>query len=209
MIQDFLDRISEHPQTWNVLRRLVENGFRGEKAVIAAELKPFEAVDNRRFLDLGCGTGEFAPCFPATSYVGIDLSPRYVKYANKTRPGSYAVMSGAELALADSSFDAALILGVLHHLPDEIVRGTVAELWRVLRPGAPALVLEDIPPPSFWNWPGRMMHWLDRGGFIREDDDYRRLFAPYFRIARAYTTRSGICDYGVYILEREEHPAEG
>ena len=69
------------------------------------------------------------------------------------------------------------------------------------------LVLEDIPPPSIWNLPGRLMHWLDRGDAIRQDADYRRLFAPYFSVRRAWTLRSGICDYGVYRLTRADGAA--
>jgi hypothetical protein len=46
------------------------------------------------------------------------------------------------------------------------------------------------------------MHWLDRGGFIRSDADYRALLAPYFAVQRSSTMRSGICDYAVYVLER-------
>src|SRR4051812_30698801 len=64
MFQKTLDRLSENPQAWNILRRVVENGFRGEKDVIARELAPWRDAGQREFLDFGCGTGEFAPCFP-------------------------------------------------------------------------------------------------------------------------------------------------
>jgi len=92
---------------------------------------------------------------------------------------------------------------VIHHLPDAIVRGGVQELHRVLKPDATLLVIEDVPPPTIWNLPGHVMHWLDRGDHIRTDQDYRALFAPYFAVRRAYHMRSGICDYGVYVLERQ------
>ncbi len=55
-----------------------------------------------------------------------------------------------------------------------------------------------------WHAPaGKAMHWLDRGGFIRSDADYRVLFGG-FTVTRSYTIRSGICDYGVYVLRRDE-----
>ncbi len=203
MIQQTLDRVSENPQAWNVLRRIVEAGFRGEKQVIDRELAPWSDVGQRRFLDFGCGTGEFAPCFPPAFYAGVDLAAHYIRYASRTYPGQFAVMSGAALGFADEYFDAALVLGVFHHMPDDLVRATVAELRRILKPGATLLVLEDIPPPDHWNVAGHLMHWLDRGGFIRSDDDYRALLEDGFSTVLTYPTRSGICDYQVYVLRRD------
>ncbi len=197
-----LDQISQSPRLWNSLRCLVEQGFHGEKRVIEQELAPWSDVGQREFLDFGCGTGEFAACFPAAHYVGIDLSATYIHFAARARPGRFLVSSGDTLPLDNQRFDAALVLGVLHHLPDALVCAAMRELHRVLRPGAVALVMEDIPPPDIWNVGGHVMHWLDRGGFIRSEADYRALFGPGFALVRSYPIRSGICDYGVYVLLR-------
>lgn len=196
-----LDQLSRQPVLWNGLRWLAEAGFRGEQAVIAQELNPWRDAGRRRFLDFGCGTGAFAPCFPPGSYVGIDLSPTYLAHALRTRQGLFAAASGARIALRSASLDDGLVVGVLHHLPDELVAATMAELHRVLLPGATLLVMEDIPPPGRWNLAGQAMHALDRGGYIRDDAAYQALFAPHFTLRRAYPIRSGICDYGVYVLE--------
>lgn len=202
LIERLLDQVSATPRLWNFLRRIVEDNFRGEKQVIAQELAPWQDVGQREFLDFGCGTGAFACCFPSAHYVGIDLSRPYLRFAGRTYPGQFVVTSGTFLALGDQRFDAALVLGVLHHLPDPVARMALRELHRVLRPGATALIIEDIPPPDRWNIAGHVMHWLDRGGFIRHADDYRALFAPDFALIRSYTMRSGICDYGVYVVRR-------
>ncbi|HEU5104158.1 MAG TPA: class I SAM-dependent methyltransferase [Roseiflexaceae bacterium] len=202
MIQHTLDRLSEQPQAWNILRRIVENGFRGEKAVIARELAPWQDTGQREFLDFGCGTGEFAPCFPAEHYTGVDLAPHYVRFAGRTRAGSFAVTDGAAIGLQSDSFDAALVVGVFHHMPDDLVRATVAELHRVMKPSSTLLVMEDIPPPDAWNIAGHLMHWLDRGGHIRSAAEYRALLEPHFAARNVYNMRSGICDYEVYVLHR-------
>jgi len=202
MLETVLDRLSESPRAWNILRRVVENGFHGEKAVIARELDPWRDAGTREFLDFGCGTGEFAPCFPPARYTGVDLAPYYVQFAGKHHGGQFAVTSGAAIGLASQHFDAALVLGVLHHMPDTLVRTSVAELHRVLKPGATMLVMEDTPPPDPWNVAGHLMHWLDRGGYIRTNEEYRTLLAPHFTVCRNYLMRSGICDYEVYVLER-------
>jgi SAM-dependent methyltransferase len=201
-IDSALDRVSQAPRLWNILRWIVEAGFVGERRVIARELAPWRDVGQRRFLDFGCGTGEFARDFPAAHYVGMDLSKTYLRFAAQARGGSYLAASGDALALADTSFDAALVLGVLHHLPDTIAAAAMAELQRVLRPGATALVIEDVPPPTLWNIPGHLMHAIDRGGHIRDDAAYRALFGPGFTVEKRFHMRSGICDYGVYVLRR-------
>jgi SAM-dependent methyltransferase len=196
-----LDRLSEMPRLWMALRALVEDGFRGEKEAIARELRPWEDVGQRQFLDFGCGTGAFANCFPAHSYTGFDPASHYIRYAGRNTRGRFAIMFGQALGFISQQFDAALVLGVFHHLPTELGQAAAAELHRVLKPGATLLVMEDIDP-AWWNLPGHMMHLIDRGKFIRSDSDYRALFFPYFELRRSYTMRSGICDYGVYVLER-------
>src|SRR5262249_26304624 len=159
----------------NILRRIVENNFRGEKQVIARELGPWCDVGRRMFLDFGCGTGEFAPCFPAACYTGVDIAAHYLRFARRAYAGQFVVISGAALVLAAGRFDAALIIGVLHHMAADLARATAAELHRALKPGAMLLVMEDIPPPDAWNIAGHAMHWLDRGGCIRNDAQYRAL----------------------------------
>lgn len=201
VFEQVLDQVSASPRLWNTLRWLVEAGYSGEKAVIDAELQPW-SDRNRRFLDLGCGTGAFAPCFPPERYVGIDVSRTYLQFAVRHYPTSFVACSGDHLALTDASFDAALVLGVLHHLNDMLAQAAMSELARVLKPAARALIIEDIPPPDRWNVAGHAMHWLDRGGHIRDDAAYRSIFGSGFMVQRSYTMRSGICDYGVFVLER-------
>jgi SAM-dependent methyltransferase len=200
-MQSFLDNISTTPRAWNALRWVVEAGFHGEREVIARELRPWHG-DTRLFIDFGCGTGEFAGEFPAGRYVGIDVSTTYLRFARRNRPGSYLASDGAALPFVAASFDAALVVGVLHHLPDDIARAAMHELARVLRTGATALVIEDIPPPDAWNVAGYLMHSIDRGGYIRNDPAYRTIFGTGFSIISTYTMRSGICDYGIYVLRR-------
>lgn len=200
-IERALDRVSAAPRLWNALRWLAEAGYAGERAAIARELRPW-AGDTRLFLDFGCGTGQFAGEFPAGRYVGSDLSVGYLRFAGRNRPGSFVASAGEQLAFADARFDAALVLGVLHHLPDAIARAAMAELARVLRPDATVLVMEDIPPPPGENQAGHLMHAIDRGGHIRDEGAYRSIFGAGFAVERSYPMRSGVCDYAVYVLRR-------
>lgn len=196
-----LDRLSEMPRLWMFLRALVEDGFRGEKEVIDRELRPWEDVGSRTFLDFGCGTGAFESCFPPSAYVGFDPARHYILHAAQEHGPRFAIMLGEALGFQAESFDAALVLGVFHHLPDEHGRAAAEEIFRVLKPDATLLVIEDVNP-EWWNIPGHMMHLIDRGKFIRSDNDYQALFQSYFTLKRSYPIRSGICDYGIYVFER-------
>ncbi len=198
--------VSRMPQLWNMLRWIAEAGYYKHYEVIEHELEPWRDA-KRRFIDLGCGTGQHARCFPPRRYIGIDPTRPYIKYAAEHRPGNFTIMNGNELGVMPGGFDGALVLGVFHHLPDDLVRACMNELDQVVDSGGTLLVIEDIPPPSIWNIPGHIMHMLDRGEHIRTDSDYRALFAPHFGVQTSYTMRSGICDYQVYVLARPSHIA--
>jgi tRNA (uracil-5-)-methyltransferase TRM9 len=101
-------------------------------------------------LDVGCGHGRHARPLALTGHgvVGIDLSRRLLSIGRKaasSSPEFHAIdwLSGDATALpfADSTFDAALCIAVLHHLPTRGERVVaLTEMRRVLRPGSPAFL---------------------------------------------------------------------
>ncbi|MGB9724598.1 MAG: class I SAM-dependent methyltransferase [Chloroflexia bacterium] len=202
------ERLVAMPRLWNLLRRLLEANFRGEKAVIRRELRAWQQGSRLRLLDLGCGTGELASLFPAEGYVGMDVSEVYVAYARRTYGPRFQVMDGQALAYADNTFDEALVAGVFHHLPDDAVRRMAGELARVLRPAGRLLAMEDVPTRDGWNLPGRLIHRLDRGAHIRNEGEYLALLSEHFALERAYPMRSGFCDYLVLVLRNRKPGAE-
>lgn len=197
---DLGDRLAAMPRLWNVLRRLLENNFRGEKALVRRELRAWRPGSGLRLLDFGCGTGELTPLFPPEHYVGMDIAPVYIDYARRTHGPRFQVMDGQQLGYADDVFDEGLVAGVFHHLPDEAVRRMADELARVLRPGSRLLVMEDTEARDWWNLPGRLIHLVDRGGHIRTAEAYLALLGESFVLERAYPMRSGFCDYQVMVL---------
>ena len=193
-------RLAAMPRLWNGLRRLLEDNLRGEKDVVRAELQSWQAGSGRLVLDFGCGTGEMAPLFPRERYVGMDVSSIYLAYACRVYGPRFQVMDGAALGYADGVFDEALVAGVFHHLPDEAVRRMAAELARVLKPAGRLLVMEDTPTRDWWNLLGRLIHVVDRGGYIRGEQEYYPLFEQCFALDKSYPLRSGVCDYTVLAL---------
>ncbi len=89
-----------------------------------------------RILDLGCAFGFATRRLKRAGYVtvGVDASQSYIERARRADPsGEYYVADATRTPLADNSFDGAICLDVLEHLPDE--RGAVAELARLVKPG--------------------------------------------------------------------------
>jgi SAM-dependent methyltransferase len=124
--------------------------FTRVKANYALDLltKHFGATESLTMLDVGCGTGGshamLAPRLTALS--GTDVSAASVDEAERTNPGvRYQPYDGQRLPYPDASFDAAMTVCVMHHVPPAQWPAFAAEMRRVVRPGGLALVFEHNP----------------------------------------------------------------
>lgn len=97
----------------------------------AASLPP-----NSRVLDAGAGEGAYKAHFSAHRYTGLDLAigDHLWDYSQLDVLGDLA-----RLPFPDSSFDAALNIVTLEHVPDPLA--VVSELARVLRPAGRLLLI--------------------------------------------------------------------
>lgn len=192
-----VQRISDNPVLFIVLRSILENDFKAIRAVIRARLRVRQGL---RTLDLGCGPGAFADLFAGDDYVGVDLNARYIDHARKTRPGAFIVSDARHVELPDGRFDQILIFGLLHHLPDEDVRAVLAECRRLLARGGRVLLIEDIPAISRLNLIGHLIHRVENGEHIRPVEEYQRLYSEAGAIETGEVLQSGICDYYAAVL---------
>jgi ubiquinone/menaquinone biosynthesis C-methylase UbiE len=192
-----VQRISDHPVLFIVLRSILENDFKAIRAVIRRQLRVRQGL---RTLDLGCGPGAFADIFAGDDYVGVDLNARYIDHARKTRQGAFIVGDARKVELPDARFDQILVFGLLHHLSDEDVRAVLAECRRLLVPGGRVLVIEDIPAISRLNLIGHLIHRVENGEYIRPVAEYQRLYSEAAKIESGEVLQSGICDYYAAVL---------
>jgi ubiquinone/menaquinone biosynthesis C-methylase UbiE len=118
-------------------------------------LETFTPAD-RRVLDIGCGTGQFAAAvlerFPETQVWGMDLSDgmlRQCRQRCQAAGGRLNLVQGdsQRLPFEDDSFDVITCTHSFHHYPRQ--ECVVAEMHRVLRPGGRLLII-DGDRDRFW-----------------------------------------------------------
>lgn len=126
-----------------------------------------------RVLELGPGPGAFTVeaarrAGPDGRLVAIDIQPRMIEAV--TRKVQAASLSNVEthiadaytLPLADASVDRAFLVTVLPEIPDK--GRALAEIRRVLKPGAILSVTEQLPDPDY-PLPRTTICWAEAAGF--------------------------------------------
>lgn len=109
--------------------------------LVAAEFLPWLRVEpDKRWLDVGCGTGMLTRAILAEAapewVVGVDPSEAFLDHARDVtddRRATFRPGSAAETGAADASVDVVVAGLVLNFVPDLAV--ALAEAMRVVRPG--------------------------------------------------------------------------
>jgi SAM-dependent methyltransferase len=106
-----------------------------------------------RIMDIGCAIGQFTCAlknrFPDAEVWGTDIGAPMVRYAHHRAAQQnldvhFAQMACENIEFKDNSFDLITAHLLFHELPLPIIKRTLAEAFRVLRPGG-TFVLWDFP----------------------------------------------------------------
>ncbi len=106
-------------------------------------------------LDVGCGTGEVALLAKTRAkdgkVYGIDPGPEMIavarsKAAQKKLDVDFRVGVIESLPFPDSSIDVVTSSLMMHHLPYDLKRRGLAEVYRVLKPGGRLLIADFLRP---------------------------------------------------------------
>jgi SAM-dependent methyltransferase len=114
---------------------------------VLAELVPLQT---QSIIEIGCGNARLARellrRWPLCQVTGLEVDAvQHAKNLASPQAGLQFVAAGAQaLPFADASFDGAMMLKSLHHVPMAAMDLALAEVARVLRPGAFFYVSEPI-----------------------------------------------------------------
>jgi ubiquinone/menaquinone biosynthesis C-methylase UbiE len=114
---------------------------------VLADLVP---IAGREIIELGCGAAAFARSLlgrhPGCKVVGLEVDERqHAKNLASPQPGLQFVAGGAQsIPFVDESFDLALMLKSLHHVPMPLLAKALGEAARVLRPRGYLYVSEPV-----------------------------------------------------------------
>jgi SAM-dependent methyltransferase len=124
--------------------------YRGRRRVLSRTIERLGLPAPARILDAGCGSGRnMVDLARRGTVTGVEISPTSVELARARRVGEVVEGSVMAMPFAERSFDFAVCLDVIEHLPDD--RAALRELRRVLAPDAPLLV---TAPAYQWLWSG-------------------------------------------------------
>ncbi|HEY0845062.1 MAG TPA: class I SAM-dependent methyltransferase [Noviherbaspirillum sp.] len=118
-----------------------------DELAVLAELVPLKNLD---IIELGCGNARMARTllqrYPGCRVTGLEVDERqHAKNLAAPQEGLRFLAAGAEaIPLPDASFDLALMLKSLHHVPLPLMAQALGEVARVLRPGGHLYVSEPI-----------------------------------------------------------------
>ncbi|MCJ2139953.1 class I SAM-dependent methyltransferase [Methylobacterium sp. E-066] len=112
----------------------------------------FAPLPGKRVLDIGCGAGTLAQRLAedGAAVTGVDPGAAALEKARFAVPGARFEAASAEaLPFPDGSFDGAVMLNALHHVPDPAA--ALAEAARILVPDGILVVVEPLAEGSFFD----------------------------------------------------------
>jgi len=135
-----------------------------QRRAILGLIRQCALLSGIRALDVGCGTGRWGEFMLSRGWkpYGIDMGNQALLYAAKAWPEiCFACGMLPSLCFADESFDLAVSVTVIQHIPHVQQQESLDAIFRVLKPGGYLIVCETIdmsdPSPhifgnTFENW---------------------------------------------------------
>ena len=124
---------------------------------LAIVLQPFRlgVVDlvgtKQKVLDVACGTGAVGRMLAkkGNDVVGVDSSHDMVEIGRKKagKNPMFVVSDSSKMPFRKRTFDVSLITFAFHHMPREVILGTLDEMRRVTKKGG-KIIIADVEKPS-------------------------------------------------------------
>jgi len=174
-----MKQLLKHPAIYQIYQEL--GGFFAARIVAIRDYLPI--VPGARIIDIGCGPGHIVKYLPeGIDYIGLDIDQPSIDYANARfgKRGRFQARFFDADAVRDlGAVDIVMMNGVMHHIGDDDLAGTLAHVRSALKPGGALFTLDGCYAPG----QSRLAKWLldnDRGVHVREASGYRRLLDQSF-----------------------------
>ena len=168
----------------------------GSKMFIKRMLNPLVAKmkPEHKILDVGCGPSSILNDY-GISPDGVDISESYINLFNLNKCGNGYVSSSEHLPFQSDAYDYVFNFGLLHHLSDESLSKTVAEMIRTTKNGGVIVVIDAVFPENKWKNP--IAHYIrqyDRGQHVRHQHEQQELLSTFgnWEITRHLSSFTGL-----------------
>ncbi len=174
--------ILNQPVFYRMLKKV--SGCRKNRANYVKEyLRPKESD---KVLDIGCGTADILEYLPSVAYVGFDINLYYINWAREKygHRGLFICRKvGKDIVDEFSNFDLVMANGVIHHLADAEAEELFITARMALKPSGRFVAIDPcfIERQSLIT---RCIFSLDRGHFIRNREQYKRLASLVFPVVK-------------------------
>jgi len=135
-----------------------------------------------KVLDFGCSMGNNTGDFLDFEYLGVDMDCTMIEAAKKrwaTRTNVRFECGDITTMHHDGEFDHVLFACTGHHLTDEQIPNITVALLRMLKPGGEIHFFDPLRQPGKDTWITRKILENDQGKYMRTEQEYDRMFAPY------------------------------
>lgn len=162
----------------------------------------------QRLLDVGCGTGATLAVLQATYGDGVELYGVEPSDDMLSQARDKLAASNTQLKLAtaenlpfkDAYFDYVTSSLVMHHLPMDLKRRAIQEMWRVLKPKGTLVISDYEKPTTLLGWcrawklrkhaftaentKGPLVELLQEAGFTKIDDGPAQMGVVHHFVAK-------------------------